>query len=167
MDMPGLGDAKGRIMRRLHTLMLFALLFALLALGGCSAPDTAPAAATQGAVTRPAQIDTTTTQISQQGLYRITYRSDLDPIAINTLHTWTLQIETAAGEPVSGGAVSVEGGMPEHNHGMPTQPIVTASTGGSYQVEGMKFQMPGWWTVTGVVDAGGQIDSATFHLLLD
>ena len=30
-----------------------------------------------------------------------------------------------------------------------------------------KFQMPGWWTVTVVVAAGDQQDSATFNLLLD
>jgi hypothetical protein len=148
-------------MRRLQII----LLFVLLALSGCAAPDAVPAQ--QGAVTRPAQIDTAATQLSQQGLFRISYRTDLDPITINTLHSWTLQIETAAGEPVAGGAVSVEGGMPEHNHGMPTEPVVSAGDAGSYLVEGMKFQMPGWWTVTVTVDAGEQTDSATFHLLLN
>lgn len=154
-------------MRRLQIIFLLAL----LALAGCTAEATP--AAVHGGVTRPAQIDTGTTQLSQQGLYRVSYQADLDPIPINTLHAWTLLIETAAGEPVAGATVGVEGGMPEHNHGMPTQPIVTegdtAGDGGagSYRVEGMKFQMPGWWTVTVTVEAGGQKDSAVFHLLLN
>lgn len=156
-------------MRRLSRwFLLFALPAAVcMAANACSAPPASPAAMQADAATRPAQIDTATTQMSQQGLYRISYSTELDPITINTLHTWTVQIETADGEAVGGAEVSVEGGMPEHNHGMPTQPLVTAEENGRYAVEGMKFQMPGWWAVTVSVASDGQQDSATFHLLLN
>jgi hypothetical protein len=60
----------------------------------------------------------------------------------------------------------VDGGMPQHNHGMPTQPQVTPLGSGDYRVEGMKFQMPGHWVVTVAVDAEGQQDTATFNLQL-
>ena len=57
--------------------------------------------------------------------------------------------------------------MPEHNHGMPTQPQVTESQGGgNYRVEGMQFQMGGLWTVTFVIEAGGVQDTVTFNLQL-
>jgi hypothetical protein len=36
--------------------------------------------------------------------------------------------------------------MPAHGHGMPTRPEVTADLGdGDYRVEGMAFQMGGYW----------------------
>jgi hypothetical protein len=154
------------------TWVLAPALLASALLGACAggaAQDTSsmPAAA----VTRPAQLDLATTQASQGGLYRISFSADQEPIPISKLHTWTVHVAAAegeaAGEAVAGAAVSVEGGMPEHNHGLPTKPQVTPLGGGDYRVEGMKFQMPGWWTVTVTVEAGGQVDRATFNLLLN
>ena len=71
----------------------------------------------------------------------------------------------AGGEAVTGATVTVEGDMPEHGHGFPTEPEVTGEKApGVYLVEGMKFSMPGWWTVTLIVSAGGHEDRATFNL---
>ncbi len=139
----------------------------LLLIGGCAGPAAQTAPAQPGAVTRPAQIDTAAEQMSAGGLYRIRYAANEAPVAINKLHTWTVHIETADGAALDGAAVSVEGGMPEHNHGLPTKPLVTPIGGGDYRVEGLKFQMPGWWTVTVSVAEGDRQDSATFNLLLD
>jgi hypothetical protein len=142
------------------------LVLAFLA-GGCTGPANTGATIHSGAAAaRPAQLDTSTTQVSEQELYRVSFTVDEEPLSINKLHTWKLHIETMDGQPVDGAAVSVEGGMPEHNHGLPTQPQVTAGSDGDYFVEGMKFQMPGWWTVTVVVNAAGQEDRATFNLVL-
>jgi hypothetical protein len=147
---------------RTHILPLFVL---ALLLAGCSSP--AAVGGQTNAVTRPADLDLATSQPSTQGLFNVSYQSELDPVTINRLHTWTVHVESADGQAVDGATVTVDGGMPEHNHGMPTQPIVTAIGGGDYRAEGMKFQMPGWWTVTVTVDAAGQQDSSTFHLMLD
>ncbi|MCK7471462.1 MAG: FixH family protein [Desulfomicrobium escambiense] len=58
-----------------------------------------------------------------------------------------------------------DGTMPEHGHGLPTKPRMTQELGsGVYLIEGMKFNMPGWWMVTFTVIAGGQRDSATFNI---
>ena len=36
--------------------------------------------------------------------------------------------------------------MPQHGHGLPTEPAVTAELGdGRYRIEGVKFNMGGWW----------------------
>ncbi len=122
-------------------------------------------AATPGS--EPAPRDESTTRIGDNGLLRATYISELDPIAINELHTWTLHVETLAGDPVTDAAIHVSGGMPEHNHGMPTQPQVTENLGGGdYRVEGVQFQMGGWWTITFDIDAGGMQDAVTFNLQL-
>lgn len=154
-------------MRSFLLLVLVLTLFSL-PLSGCAAP--APSTMENQAhdvATRPAQIDTAATQMSEQGLYRVSYIADAEPILINKLHTWTVKVATPDGQPVVGANVSVDGGMPEHNHGMPTRPQVTPAGAGDYRVEGMKFQMPGWWTVTVVIEAEGQQDSATFNLLLN
>jgi len=57
--------------------------------------------------------------------------------------------------------------MPEHGHGLPTEPKVTKNFGdGTYLVEGIKFSMPGWWIMTFTIKANGKTDSVTFNLQL-
>ena len=151
----------------MRNLLRFALALALLT-GGCAAPaQPSTTTGADAAVTRPAQLDTSTTQMSQAGSYRIRLTPDQEPVTISTLQTWTVHVETADGQAVTGATVSVDGGMPEHNHGLPTKPLVAAGADGDYRVEGIKFQMPGWWTITVTVEEGGRRDSATFNLLLN
>ena len=154
----------------MRTFMLF-LFSCTVFFGACASPSTpSPTAGQTPAVTQPADLDLATTQPSHGGKFMVSYKSDLDPVTINKLHTWTLHVADSAGKPVDNATVAIDGGMPEHNHGMPTQPIVTSLGGGDYRAEGMKFQMPGRWTVTVTVTdtLGGaaQPDSATFNLLL-
>ena len=112
-------------------------------------------------------MDTATTQVSEQSLYRVSCTSQLDPIAINQIHSWVLHVETASGEPVADAEIAVNGGMPAHNHGLPTAPRVTRYLGnGDYLVEGVKFQMNGHWQVRFMIDAKGQRDKVTFNLML-
>jgi hypothetical protein len=104
---------------------------------------------------------------SKSRTFRATYTSDPDTIAINKMMSWKLKVESADGKPVADARISVEGAMPEHGHGLPTQPKVTKDLGdGTYLVEGIKFSMPGWWTVTFAIEAGGKKDSVTFNLRL-
>ena len=70
-----------------------------------------------------------------------------DPV-INKMHSWILHIENAAGLEIEGAIVDVEGGMPEHDHGLPTKPRVTEELGGGdYKLEGMRFHMRGYWEI--------------------
>ncbi len=58
--------------------------------------------------------------------------------------------------------------MPQHDHGLPTEPEVTQELGGGdYVVEGLRFHMAGRWQVKFVINAGGQRDSVTFNLILE
>ena len=50
--------------------------------------------------TASAQEPTTT----DRGLFLLAYKSTLDPIAINQMHSWQLILTTADGEPVEGKA---------------------------------------------------------------
>lgn len=116
----------------------------------------------------PADLDTATTRLTEQGLYTVSFVSAVEPIAINQIHSWTLHVATADGQPVDNAAITVDGGMPQHGHGLPTRPQVTQNLGGGdYLVEGLKFQMGGWWEVRYEITAGGQTDAITFNLVLE
>ena len=104
---------------------------------------------------------------SENGLYRALIEPQVDPIPLSQLHTWTLRIERPDHSPLESATITVDGGMPEHGHGLPTKPQVTrAFGGGTYLVEGLKFQMPGWWVVQfRVVSPEGE-DTVSFNLML-
>lgn len=118
--------------------------------------------------TTPNELDTASERLTDKGLYRVSFTSDLDPISINQMHTWTLHVETADGQVVEEAIILVDGGMPQHGHGLPTSPQVTQYLGdGDYLVEGIKFQMGGWWEVKFNIRANGQSDDVTFNLILE
>jgi hypothetical protein len=115
----------------------------------------------------PADLDLSTVKLTDNTAFKVSYKSSLDPIPINRIHAWELIIETSGGSPVTGADISLDGDMPEHGHGLPTQPDVTDELGnGKYLVEGLKFSMPGWWILKFDIKAGDKEDSVTFNLLL-
>lgn len=106
-----------------------------------------------------------TTMVSKAGAFKVTYTSDPEAVPVDKLHSWKLKVETADGKPVKDAEIAVSGTMPEHGHGMPTQPEVTKNYGdGTYLVEGMKFSMMGWWVVNFNIKAGGKTDIDTFNV---
>jgi len=116
----------------------------------------------------PANLDMSTSHLSDNGLFRVSWTSDPATPPLNKIHTWTIHVETADGQPVEDAEITVNGGMPQHGHGLPTSPQVTQNLGkGDYLVEGMKFQMLGWWEVRFNISAGGQNDTITFNLTLE
>ena len=113
----------------------------------------------------PKDVDYTRTRTSAAGLYRGTIRPQGDSIPQGRLHRWTLHLENSAGQPIEVAQIVVDGGMPQHGHGLPTKPRVTRHLGaGDHVVEGMKFNMGGWWVVTFRVSASAGQDSLTFNL---
>lgn len=115
----------------------------------------------------PDNLDLSATRLSARGLYRMRYVPRRDPIRLNQIDSWTIHIEHAGGAPLEHAAVRVDGNMPQHFHGLPTQPQMTKELGqGDYLVEGLKFHMPGWWVVDFEVDAAGSRDIVRFDLML-
>lgn len=115
----------------------------------------------------PKDLDYSRTRTSQSGLYRGTVRPQGDTIPQGRLHRWTLHLETAEGTPVDSVKVAVDGGMPQHGHGLPTKPRVTRELGnGDHLVEGMKFNMGGWWVVKFRVSGEAGTDSLVFNVKL-
>ena len=104
---------------------------------------------------------------SDNEMFFISYESELQPISINQIHNWVVHVELSDGSPVDDATVTLVGGMPVHDHGLPTLPQATQNLGhGDYLVEGMKFHMNGWWQVTISITANGRSDAVTFDLQL-
>ncbi len=115
----------------------------------------------------PQDLDYSRTRTSEGGIYRATIRPSGDTIPKGKLHSWVLRLEAADGTPVDLCKVTVDGGMPQHGHGLPTKPRVTRRLGeGEHLVEGMKFNMGGWWVVKFRVASAAGEDSVVFNLSL-
>ncbi len=105
--------------------------------------------------------------VSADGYYRVTAISRIHPLAINQMHAWELQVFDRSGQPVINANISVSGGMPAHDHGLPTDPRITRELGeGRYLLEGVKFHMRGAWELYVLIDATGRPDTATLSLEL-
>ncbi len=115
----------------------------------------------------PANLDYGRDRASEGGAYRATITPDGGTIPTGALQRWTLHLETATGTPVDSATITVDGGMPQHGHGLPTKPLVTTALGhGDHLVEGMKFNMGGWWVVKFAVRSVAGADTVVFNLKL-
>ena len=95
--------------------------------------------------------------------YVVSYSTPDGAPQINRMHSWILHIEDSDGQPVENAKVTVTGGMPAHDHGLPTQPRVTAELGdGNYRLDGMRFHMAGTWELVVSITT----DSGTASVLL-
>lgn len=102
---------------------------------------------------------------SAGGRYQATLEAP-EPLRVRRMHTVRLKV-MSAGAPVEGATITVDGGMPQHGHGLPTHPRVTrALGGGTYQVDGLKFNMGGWWVVKFRVRSAAGTDSVLFNVKL-
>jgi hypothetical protein len=162
---------------RFKGIVLGLLLLALLA--GCRNPPgpVNPESSMQGALIPeahgrpnrpPADLDTSLSQSSANGLFQVSITSHLEPLSVNQMHSWTLRVVSPEGDGVENALISIQHLMPEHGHGMPTEPEVTRDLGnGDYLVEGVKFNMRGWWVVDFTIEAGGEIDGVTFNFMIE
>ena len=115
----------------------------------------------------PNNLDMSSEHLSDGGVFRLAWTSDPAEPPLNRMHTWTLHLETADGEPVEGADISVDGGMPQHGHGLPTRPRVTRTLGdGIYEIEGVRFNMGGWWEFRLAIAGSRGSDTVTFNLSL-
>jgi len=112
----------------------------------------------------PKDLDYSRTRTSESGAYRATIQPRGDSIPQGKLQSWTLRLETASGAPVNVATIGVDGGMPQHGHGLPTKPRARRVGEGEYLVEGIKFNMGGWWVVKFRVPAPAGSDSIVFNL---
>ena len=89
------------------------------------------------------------------------------PLRPRRMHTVRVAITDAAGLPVDDATIQIDGGMPQHGHGLPTRPRVTRALGkGLYEIEGVRFNMGGWWEFRLAINAASAADVVTFNLAL-
>ena len=80
--------------------------------------------------------------------FKVSYTAPEGQPRINQMHSWVLHVTDASGAAVEGAQLEVDGGMPEHDHGLPTKPRVTEELGGGdYRLDGLRFHMSGYWEI--------------------
>lgn len=93
--------------------------------------------------------------------------SELSPISINQIHSWHVRVLDRDGEILVLDELLVFGGMPEHDHGLPTQPEVTTRlSNGDYLLEGVRFHMQGLWQLQIELQLEGVGDTAIIDFVL-
>ena len=99
--------------------------------------------------------------------FAVVARPTLKPIRINQIHSWEIIVKTKTGQLVKNASIDVTGGMPLHDHGLPTAPRVTLeSPPGHYLVKGVKFHMRGYWEIELAISSGKIIEKLSFGLNL-
>ncbi len=120
-----------------------------------------------GCMSPPNDLDLSLTRPTVESKYVVTLQPPAKPAAINQLHAWQVRVASPAGVPVAGARIKVDGGMPQHGHGLPTRPQVTRELpDGGYLIEGMKFSMTGWWEIKLSIDGPSGADRVTFNTVV-
>jgi hypothetical protein len=87
------------------------------------------------------------------------------PLRPRQMQTVRVTVRDADGRAIDEAQISVDGGMPQHGHGLPTRPRVTRNLGdGVYEIEGVRFNMGGWWEFKLAIAGSGGADTVTFNL---
>jgi len=115
----------------------------------------------------PSNLDLSRSKASEKRLYTVSIEPEAGPFKQGEMHSWLITLKSAEAAPVEDAKIAVDGGMPQHHHGLPTSPAVTAHLGsGKYRLEGVKFNMSGWWELRLAIDAAAGSDKATFNIVL-
>jgi hypothetical protein len=87
------------------------------------------------------------------------------PLRPRKMQTVRVTLRDAEGRAVDEAQISIEGGMPQHGHGLPTRPRVTRNLGdGIYEIEGVRFNMGGWWEFKLAIAGPRGADQVTFNI---
>lgn len=103
---------------------------------------------------------------SENNNFQVSYESQLEPISINRIHSWVLHVTDADGDAVEDAKITIVGGMPEHNHGLATEPTIEATGDGDYLLQGLRFHMMGYWELVLTVSHDGVSDNVVIPLEL-
>ena len=115
----------------------------------------------------PRDLDLTLRHPSVEGRYVVQMEPPATPAAINQMHAWQITLTAPDGAPVRNARIAVDGGMPQHGHGLPTRPHVTREVAdGTYLMEGVKFSMTGWWELKLAIQGAAGADHVTFNTVV-
>ncbi len=116
----------------------------------------------------PSNLDMSLTHPTAAKKFVVELQPPTPPAALNQMHAWQVKLTSTTGEPVSQARFKVDGGMPQHGHGLPSQPQVTKElSAGTYLLEGMKFSMTGWWEIKLAIETPSTTDNVTFNTVVN
>ena len=99
--------------------------------------------------------------------YAVEIHSQLSPIKINKMHNWIIKVTDSNNRPLNNASIEMIGGMPDHDHGLPTEPQVTEEVGpGKYLLQGVRFHMQGKWQIIFTITESSNQDQAILNLQL-
>ncbi|HSK21331.1 MAG TPA: FixH family protein [Longimicrobiales bacterium] len=105
-------------------------------------------------------------RVSAAGVYSVTLEP-VAPLVKRKLQKVRVRVHDDGGRPIDGATIEVDGGMPQHGHGLPTRPRMTKRLGdGVYEIDGVRFNMGGWWEFRLAIADGVRTDTVTFNLSL-
>lgn len=105
---------------------------------------------------------------SNDGTYVVRYVSAPAPIPLN--RPFTLDVSIASKSGGGGGGrllLGVDAVMPDHQHGMNTQPRITDKGRNRYDVSGMLFHMAGHWELYFDISEGAVTERAQADVYLE
>lgn len=101
---------------------------------------------------------------SANGLYTATLEPSRE-LRPRQMLTVRIAVADAVGRAIEGAMLTIDGGMPQHGHGLPTRPRMTRALGsGTYEIEGVRFNMGGWWELKIAIAGSRGADTVTFNL---
>ena len=72
-----------------------------------------------------------------------------------------------SGETVNRALIAINGDMPRHGHGLPSNPEAAFLGNGNYRLDGLKFHMSGWWQLVLTISTADKYDRAVFNFILE
>ena len=104
-------------------------------------------------------------QLSEGGHFLARLRPPETGIRLGEFQQWELSLQDSQARAIDDASIAVGGGMPNHAHGLPSQPLVTGYLGnGRYLIEGMKLHMDGSWIIAFGVETARAKDRLMFEI---
>ena len=102
-------------------------------------------------------------RVSATGRYVATLEP-ASPLKRRQMQTVRVVIRDADGRAVDAADIGIDGGMPQHGHGLPTRPRARHLGDGIYEIDGVRFNMGGWWEFRLAIAGPHGADTVTFNL---
>lgn len=114
----------------------------------------------------PEGLDLARERPTENGLFVVAIEPEAAEFRRADLHSWVATVRTPDGAPVEDARVRIDGGMPQHGHGLPTAPQASEHLGdGRYLIEGVRFNMGGWWEFRLDIASAAGTDAVVFNLV--
>lgn len=105
---------------------------------------------------------------SNAGRYHVSVRAP-DPFPVNALFDLEVTVEEGCDPPrrPAAAALHVDAFMPEHRHGMTTEPVVVPRGDGRFTARGLLLHMPGRWEMYFDATDGGVTERTQLDFILE